>query len=1214
MSVCDKGVYYWHKETKKTQWHFPEEEATGQEKEKLKSHFSVPEQGTVSQQASAQMDTRSAIIREQSQNDNTYDEIGKPAIVPADTKASVGKKPPPVASAKQDLSTFPPPVPQRRFDEEPERAPPIPVRMYSPPPLSLEEGAPLKRCNSDAVGGRVARQIAAPKDPSHYATVVLRELETDPDAPPLPERTAESEELIPTGLPEQHALPEDTIAYAIVCCNGDQAEKPAKKALPAEKPAPSAPPLAPNNPSTEDSSANKKWRTVYEEIDLPDMGGGKKTTPLSAGPGTGAPGKTGPAEDGKYMVVDSNKATTLRIVQQPASFPLASWKPATSPMTTQPPAPPASVGKKAAGTLPSLGIGPSTAALKGKEGTQSLGDLQAEYDLPLNSRRLISQPSPVSSDDPSYSKLVTESDQMVALRSGVQLRRSSISGSEMLLTPRPDDGEEQASGEDIIDKCIRSLQEGSVSAGSASVVTTPTSSAQEGSVSVSRPLADTDRAMVSAGYKLQKIPDTPPRWLHAKRKPHVYEDVDRGRGAGPGDRTSLCTVSSRSLPDLEFPELDWDESDLGPSSTHAQGTVGSASQPNLLDPQLFDSSSKNAPSSSAKGVGVGDSVGANPPQRRRKNHCYEDIDMDVPENMMDRGSDLPGNMMDRDLDPPGSAVDTTVALKRKIHASLHETRSTVQEERLPRGWQTMFDENGVKYYWHVPSGKTQYEKPTGEQLRRNSASQLQSDSGTATPKCQSFTARYINFLPVQESDLVPGECVKVVHACISKLMSNRDSSAAIEKGKVVTLQIEDMIMKWLSPESSTPLCVQPIGKIRVWGIGLENDRDFGYVARDRVSQQHRCHVFRCDNPARALGRALLGGHQLEKKGGLFGMDGSPTKEPAVREGRVEKVISGPIRESSQLSSENAQRPSLDGGDGCQTFLCMYMGSCEVTKPSGMDLLNEAVEQLQTNTAHWVNVQLEVSDSNVKIVDIKTKRLLKEHRIRFLSFLGIATNSRYCGYIVDLGGKDKGKKFQFHGFKKEPNTDQMCLALHNACQKRYQRVIEASAEVTPQLKPLENVKEQEQSETGSKLSVFSRRGSSRKSVKVSEPQDVKHTFPVYYFGSMVTHKAEGVEAVTEPLQKLYTSKTNYSTPFLVDFEISTQGLTIIDSQKRIFSKKIFDVKSITYVARIRTYFAIVMRENGKYHCHVFLEAEVDSGTIVSTIQKSLGGEGSPQKKS
>ena len=66
-----------------------------------------------------------------------------------------------------------------------------------------------------------------------------------------------------------------------------------------------------------------------------------------------------------------------------------------------------------------------------------------------------------------------------------------------------------------------------------------------------------------------------------------------------------------------------------------------------------------------------------------------------------------------------------------------------------------------------------------------STSQLLSDiAAAAASKCQKFTARYINFLLVQESDLVPGECVKVVHACISKLQPSRESSAAVDKVKV----------------------------------------------------------------------------------------------------------------------------------------------------------------------------------------------------------------------------------------------------------------------------------------------------------------------------------------------------------------------------------------------------------------------------------------------
>lgn len=81
------------------------------------------------------------------------------------------------------------------------------------------------------------------------------------------------------------------------------------------------------------------------------------------------------------------------------------------------------------------------------------------------------------------------------------------------------------------------------------------------------------------------------------------------------------------------------------------------------------------------------------------------------------------------------------------------------------------------------------------------------------------------------------------------------------------------------------------------------------------------------------------------------------------------------------------------------------------------------------------------------VVLQTNKLLFEHRVRFLCFLGIAKNDRFCGYILDGGEKDGEKIFHFHGFKKEPNTDRLCLALHSACQARYKRVLDAHPEVT-----------------------------------------------------------------------------------------------------------------------------------------------------------------------
>ena len=72
--------------------------------------------------------------------------------------------------------------------------------------------------------------------------------------------------------------------------------------------------------------------------------------------------------------------------------------------------------------------------------------------------------------------------------------------------------------------------------------------------------------------------------------------------------------------------------------------------------------------------------------------------------------------------------------------------------------------------------------------------------------------------------------------------------------------------------------------------------------------------------------------------------------------------------------------------------------------------------------------------------------MKEHRIRYLCFLGIARDDCFCGYILETGERRGEKHFVFYGFRMEPNTDRLCLALHSACQARYKRVLETQARV------------------------------------------------------------------------------------------------------------------------------------------------------------------------
>jgi len=160
---------------------------------------------------------------------------------------------------------------------------------------------------------------------------------------------------------------------------------------------------------------------------------------------------------------------------------------------------------------------------------------------------------------------------------------------------------------------------------------------------------------------------------------------------------------------------------------------------------------------------------------------------------------------------------------------------------------------------------------------------------------------------------------------------------------------------------------------------------------------------------------------------------------------------------------------------------------------------------------------------------------------------------------------------------------------------------------------ENSKEkQERGRSKSNISLLDKLGSFRKTKK--EEDTKSQSFVVQYLGSRLVSKKEGVETVKEPVQQLailQSGPTHSTIPHLVEFEVSSLGLSITDPQKKLFSRKNFNVKNITYVVRIRNYFAFIVRESGKYHCHVFMESEVDAGTVVTTIQMFLAPDASKQ---
>uniref|UniRef100_A0A8C4WN19 Amyloid beta protein binding family B member 1 n=1 Tax=Gopherus evgoodei TaxID=1825980 RepID=A0A8C4WN19_9SAUR len=221
--------------------------------------------------------------------------------------------------------------------------------------------------------------------------------------------------------------------------------------------------------------------------------------------------------------------------------------------------------------------------------------------------------------------------------------------------------------------------------------------------------------------------------------------------------------------------------------------------------------------------------------------------------------------------PAGSSPDDTDAAWAR---NAFETDSD-----LPAGWVRVQDASGT-YYWHIPTGTTQWEPPTdlgqveGGRARHAVTLSLAQDvpseeetlelgqqdleqptlhlallslSPMACPLHQSFPVRSLGWVEMSEEELAPGKSSAAVNSCIRQLAGRGvpppggwDQVSGAAGGKCGA---------GLVPGGRAML-------IRVWGVGRDDGRDFAYVARDPLTQMLKCHVFRCETPAKLIATSL----------------------------------------------------------------------------------------------------------------------------------------------------------------------------------------------------------------------------------------------------------------------------------------------------------------------------------------------------------------------
>ncbi|PFX16873.1 Amyloid beta A4 precursor protein-binding family B member 1 [Stylophora pistillata] len=307
----------------------------------------------------------------------------------------------------------------------------------------------------------------------------------------------------------------------------------------------------------------------------------------------------------------------------------------------------------------------------------------------------------------------------------------------------------------------------------------------------------------------------------------------------------------------------------------------------------------------------------------------------------------------------------------------------------------------------------------------------------------------------------------------------------------------------------------------------------------------------------------------------------------------------------------------------KSFSARYVGSIDVPKPTGVEVLNKAISKV-TNKAGsasgWKTILIEISVSNIRITDCTTQELISEDRVRFMSFFGVGKDERLCGYIVSTAPD----VFVCHVFQCSPNAAPLTKALAEACELRFQKCVDAHPNIIQKKAAAEQEKVREKSDKekdkagfmtsvqgllgklgtkkgGGKKEESSTTDSKQSSVPVITCKPT-HTFMVKYYGALPVAVGTGIETVEEAAKHLAGG-----TLLICQLDVALNGVTLYDSQRSSLSKRNLDADTISYcgLTSNRSHFGLIQSMGGgKYICHVFAEYKTKAGPIVAAIHETL----------
>uniref|UniRef100_A0A3P8ZHK0 Amyloid-beta A4 precursor protein-binding family B member 3 n=1 Tax=Esox lucius TaxID=8010 RepID=A0A3P8ZHK0_ESOLU len=382
---------------------------------------------------------------------------------------------------------------------------------------------------------------------------------------------------------------------------------------------------------------------------------------------------------------------------------------------------------------------------------------------------------------------------------------------------------------------------------------------------------------------------------------------------------------------------------------------------------------------------------------------------------------------------------------------------------LPSGWRTIRDTTGT-YYWHVPTGTTQWQHPSyGNEEDQNaisgipardikvwaSTSKFSSVSPvmcggcgrvswqddyfctSMDPDSKCFAVRSLGWVEIPEEELAPGKSSLAVNNCIQQLSSSkaeaRDALGAWGEGQDMMMVLKKDTLSLMDPVDRSLVHCQPIINIRVWGVGCNNGRDFAFVASDKDTCMLKCHVFRCSAPAKTIATAL---HEMCSKI----LEEKTTGSPSMARSLTMESIS-PEDLPRQVDFLDAMKQTV------QKFEVQYIGNLPVSRAMGMEVLNRAIESIMntSDSDEWEPIVIHISDTVLSLWKGEDRDdPFWECQVRYLTFLGVGHDTHTFAVIVDGGTQ----RFECHVFWCEPDAGVLSEAVQAACMVQYQKCLVA----------------------------------------------------------------------------------------------------------------------------------------------------------------------------